>query len=1031
MTYQTRSWSAFREADLIANSNNPHQENLGHGDSFVMPGAATTQLGAQDHDGRLSGDRGDDATDHSQEAFVNGHAIHGEDIYIEQIWILRDAQGKTYKLAEIEIEDYNAAGRGDDFFSFVGEVPPAGAKLTFESCYNVTGHGISYDLLSADPVPSGPTWEFDDVTCSYTVQAEDFDLHNFQIVHGAHAAGGELVKISGHDGKLSTHFGGTDGVYNLTVCVQDETDGASMLKVFVNGELQDTIVLNRDRDGGGSNDGGFSEFTLNGLEIAEGDTVELRAWKDNCEFVRIDEVKFEQVKFEECDTPGAVKLDFEGFAAGAVLTDQLDGITISAMGGSGDAMIFDSQNPTGGDGDLETQVAQLGNVLIVSEDGDSSDPDDAIGGKITFEFDNPSSVFDLKFIDTEEGGTVTLTLADGSTQTFDVPELVNGGVGQLVVDVANVVRMDVQLDGSGAIDDLCYVPGQPPLGSLSGRYFCDDNRDGLDNDGADNGVEGVTVELLDAAGNGTGITTSTDASGNYAFAGLIAGTYGVKFTDTVSGKVVTTQNVDGNLSDDIDSDAADLGDGMSSIGGIVVVAGQDTPDNDAGVVEQLGSLSGRYFCDDNRDGLDNDGAGNGVEGVTVELLDAAGNGTGITTSTDASGNYAFAGLVAGTYGVKLTDTVSGKVLTTQNVDGNVSDDIDSDAVDLGDGMSSIGGIVVVAGQDTPDNDAGVFAPNEDPDVTDDMGKGCAPETITVDFSDNFSDPDSASVGITMIGGLAITAGQTVTIGGVDVTLTLDDEFIFDGSTAYENLGVGEEATQSFEVKVEDSDGAAVTATIDVTFCGAYETFEELEASLPLGDEVCFQIIDGGLGTISSDSFTLLLTDADGDARLDNVVFTEAYCVGAFEDIVRGENGTDITAAPKLTGTISLLDDDSVLGSAPDSVTLADTNADIDETELDNMINYILNQDYADQGYTDSEVQGAIWGITDDIVFVQAGTGQQSRAQEILDDAIANGQDFMVGEGDTVGLYIDPTADSDAAGHTQPFVVGILWDECIC
>ncbi|MEM7686291.1 MAG: hypothetical protein AAF293_15800, partial [Pseudomonadota bacterium] len=41
------------------------------------------------------------------------------------------------------------------------------------------------------------------------------------------------------------------------------------------------------------------------------------------------------------------------------------------------------------------------------------------------------------------------------------------------------------------------------------------------------------------------------------------------------------------------------------------------------------------------------------------------------------------------------------------VDGDVSDDIDSDAEDIGGFMSVIQDIVVVAGQDTPDNDAGV------------------------------------------------------------------------------------------------------------------------------------------------------------------------------------------------------------------------------------------------------------------------------------------------------------------------------------
>lgn len=51
----------------------------------------------------------------------------------------------------------------------------------------------------------------------------------------------------------------------------------------------------------------------------------------------------------------AATLDFEGYDAGTILTgfdvDSITG-TISATGGSGDAMIFDSNNFTGGDRDL-------------------------------------------------------------------------------------------------------------------------------------------------------------------------------------------------------------------------------------------------------------------------------------------------------------------------------------------------------------------------------------------------------------------------------------------------------------------------------------------------------------------------------------------------------------------------------------------------------------------------------------------------------------------------------------------------------
>jgi len=57
-------------------------------------------------------------------------------------------------------------------------------------------------------------------------------------------------------------------------------------------------------------------------------------------------------------------LDFNAFPAGTVIDDEYEGVAISATGGSGDAMIFDSANPTGGDSDLASST--LGGVLIIS-----------------------------------------------------------------------------------------------------------------------------------------------------------------------------------------------------------------------------------------------------------------------------------------------------------------------------------------------------------------------------------------------------------------------------------------------------------------------------------------------------------------------------------------------------------------------------------------------------------------------------------------------------------------------------------------
>ncbi|MEM6548407.1 MAG: Tad domain-containing protein [Pseudomonadota bacterium] len=70
-------------------------------------------------------------------------------------------------------------------------------------------------------------------------------------------------------------------------------------------------------------------------------------------------------------------------------------------------MLFDTVNWTGGDEDLA--ATDRGNIVIISEDGDSNDPDDeAKGGWFLIHFDEPTYVHSMIVFDTEDGGVVRL-----------------------------------------------------------------------------------------------------------------------------------------------------------------------------------------------------------------------------------------------------------------------------------------------------------------------------------------------------------------------------------------------------------------------------------------------------------------------------------------------------------------------------------------------------------------------------------------------------------------------------------------------
>ena len=64
-------------------------------------------------------------------------------------------------------------------------------------------------------------------------------------------------------------------------------------------------------------------------------------------------------------------------------------------------MIFNSQNPSGNGTDLGSD--NLGMILIISEDGDASDPNDkADGGLLGFDFSEPAYLDSVALKDSEE-----------------------------------------------------------------------------------------------------------------------------------------------------------------------------------------------------------------------------------------------------------------------------------------------------------------------------------------------------------------------------------------------------------------------------------------------------------------------------------------------------------------------------------------------------------------------------------------------------------------------------------------------------
>ncbi len=180
--------------------------------------------------------------------------------------------------------------------------------------------------------------------------------------------------------------------------------------------------------------------------------------------------------------------------------------------------------------------------------------------------------------------------------------------------------------------------GELPPSSISGTVYADINGNGrLDDD--EWPIEGVTLQLLGAAGNVIE-TTQTNAAGYYEFTGLATGLYSV--SETQPEYYYDGADYAGSLGGTLSA--------PDSIIDVVLPVGTDAIEYDFTETPPAG-ISGFVYVDDNDNGQFDSGE-TPLQGVTVELLDAAGNSTGQTATTSAGGYYRFDVLEPGTYGVR-------------------------------------------------------------------------------------------------------------------------------------------------------------------------------------------------------------------------------------------------------------------------------------------------------------------------------------------------------------------------------------------
>jgi large repetitive protein len=478
----------------------------------------------------------------------------------------------------------------------------------------------------------------------------------------------------------------------------------------------------------------------------------------------------------------------------------------------------------------------------------------------------------------------TATLPDGISQTFDPEGAVDNAA--VLTLAAGASRLDIDFGYRGT-------------GSIGDRVWSDPNGNGIQDPG-ETGLADVTV-TLSGDFNNDGVTdtrtTTTDADGNYLFANLAAGSYTVT-TSTLPPGAVPTFDLDGTAT----ANSAE----------VALAAGQTNQDVDFGY-RQTGTIGDRIWLDLDGDGVQDAGE-LGLNNVDVTLEgDIDGDGiadVSLTTSTDASGNYLFDNLAAGSYTITVdTATLPDGISQTFDPEGPV----DHSAV-----------LTLTAGESRLDIDFGYH------------GTGSIGDRVWSDANgDGIQDP-----GETGLAGVTVTLSGDFNSDGVTDTRTTTTDA--DGNYLFDNLAAGSYTvtTSTLPPGVDptfDLDGTTTADTAAVTLtAGADRTDVDFgyRQTGTIGDTVWFDTNGNGIqdpGEPGLAGINILLEgDIDGDGMADDSLLTVTDGDGrySFDQLPAGSYTVTVITATLSAGIAPTFDLDGLASPHTTTVDLGENSANL-------------------------------------------------------------------------------------------------------
>lgn len=344
--------------------------------------------------------------------------------------------------------------------------------------------------FSSSPVVSGQVGNF----YSYNVMATDPDTafgDNLTLLAiGGLPSWATFTDLGGGKGVLSGTPGpGNGGNFSISLAAED-------MFHHLNGTATQGFVINIIDTGNGVPPAGCNPLEVvsltlvnasNGMDVKtlmDGDTIDKRILTsfsvraNTCGGIApIECIDFENANMPAGTIPGIV---FTNASSGPVLVNGAN----PNFPGVNAAMVFNSAAPTGGDFDLGTPHSDfggpgigaggalgamhenntaLGKMLIVSTDLDPTDPDDHTGGgDMEFDFTaiGPVTLHSLTIMDVENSeGAAVARFYDGGGSLLSAQSLPitgNNGVATMNLGmVTGVMKMEIELQGSAAIDNIC------------------------------------------------------------------------------------------------------------------------------------------------------------------------------------------------------------------------------------------------------------------------------------------------------------------------------------------------------------------------------------------------------------------------------------------------------------------------------------------------------------------------------------------------------------------------------------------------